>query len=109
MTLKDRTVLVVGRGGGIARAITVAARAAGARVVAAGRDREAIAAGYDGEPGGTAESVDLTDEDSVAALGERLGTIDHVVSTASARARGRIADLDRTPSGSPSTPRSSGR
>jgi NAD(P)-dependent dehydrogenase (short-subunit alcohol dehydrogenase family) len=95
MTLKDRTVLVVGRGGGIARAITVAARAAGARVVAAGRDQAAIAAGYAGEPGVTAESVDLTDEDSIAALGERLGTVDHVVSTASARARGRLADLDR--------------
>ncbi|MFI5813521.1 SDR family oxidoreductase [Streptomyces sp. NPDC051643] len=43
----------------------------------------------------TTESVDLTDEASVAALGERLGTVDHVVSTASARARGRVADLDR--------------
>ncbi|HEX5115538.1 MAG TPA: SDR family oxidoreductase [Pseudonocardiaceae bacterium] len=95
MTLKDRTVLVVGRGGGIARAITVAARDAGARVVAAGRDRDALLTAYDGEPGVTAESVDLTDEGSIAALGERLGTVDHVVSTASARARGRIADLDR--------------
>ena len=46
-------------------------------------------------PGISTETVDLTDEASIAALGERLGTVDHVVSTASARARGRVADLDR--------------
>jgi NAD(P)-dependent dehydrogenase (short-subunit alcohol dehydrogenase family) len=48
-----------------------------------------------GEPGVSAETVDLTDEASIAALGDRLGTVDHVVSTASARARSRVADLDR--------------
>ena len=36
-TLKDQTVLVVGRGGGIARAVTLAARNAGAQVIAAGQ------------------------------------------------------------------------
>ncbi|HEY1919071.1 MAG TPA: SDR family oxidoreductase [Streptosporangiaceae bacterium] len=94
-TLKGQTVLVVGRGGGIARAVTYAARDAGAEVIVAGRDREALTAAYDGEPGISAEAVDLIDEASIAALGERLGHIDHVVSTASARARGRVADLDR--------------
>jgi NAD(P)-dependent dehydrogenase (short-subunit alcohol dehydrogenase family) len=93
--LKDRTVLVVGRGSGLARAAVLAARDEGAQVVAAGRDREALPAAYDGEPGVSTEHVDLTDEASIAALGERLGTVDHVVSTPSARARGRIADLDR--------------
>jgi NAD(P)-dependent dehydrogenase (short-subunit alcohol dehydrogenase family) len=94
-TLKDRTVLVIGRGGGIARAVVLAAREAGAQVVAAGRDREALAAAYADEPAVTTETVDLTDEASIAALGDRLGTVDHVVSTGSARARGRLADLDR--------------
>ena len=94
-SLKDRTVLVVGRGSGLARAITLAALDAGARVVAAGRNEETLPAAYAGEPGVSTEFVDLTDEGSVAALGERLGTVDHVVSTASARVRGRIADLDR--------------
>ena len=94
-TLKDQTVLVVGRGGGIARAVIIGARAAGAQVIAAGRDQDALAAAYADEPGVTTETVDLTDEASIAALGERLGAVDHVVSTASARARGRIADLDR--------------
>jgi NAD(P)-dependent dehydrogenase (short-subunit alcohol dehydrogenase family) len=94
-TLKDKTVLVVGRGGGIARAVTLAAREAGAQVVTAGRNQEKLAEAYADLPGITTESVDLTDEASIAALGERLGSLDHIVSTASARARGRIADLDR--------------
>ncbi len=93
--LHDQTVLVVGRAGGIARAVTLATRDAGARVVAAGRDRDALATVYAGEPGVRTETVDLTDEGSIAALGERLGSVGHVVSTASARARGRVADLDR--------------
>ncbi len=93
--LKDQTVLVIGRGSGLARASALAALDAGARVVAAGRDRETLAAAYAGEPGVSAETVDLTDEASIAALGDRLGAVDHVVSTASARARGRVADLNR--------------
>jgi len=91
-SLTNRTVLVVGRGSGIARATTLAIRAAGATVVVAGRDADALAATYD-EPGITAEQVDLTDESSIAALAGRLGTVDHVVPTASARARGQLADL----------------
>lgn len=93
--LHDRTVLVVGRGSGIARAVTLAARDAGARVVAAGRNQDALAEAYAGEPGISTEYVDLTDEASIAALGKRLGSVGHVVSTASARARGGIADLSR--------------
>jgi NAD(P)-dependent dehydrogenase (short-subunit alcohol dehydrogenase family) len=93
--LKDQSVLIIGRGSGLARAVALAALDAGARVTAAGRDREQLAAAYAGEPGVSTESVDLTDEGSIAALGERVGSVDHVVSTASARARGRVADLDR--------------
>jgi NAD(P)-dependent dehydrogenase (short-subunit alcohol dehydrogenase family) len=93
-SLRGRTVLVVGRGGGIARAVALAARDAGARVVAAGRDQAALELGYDALRI-TDEYVDLTDDASIDALGQRLGSVDHVVSTASARARGRLADLDR--------------
>jgi NAD(P)-dependent dehydrogenase (short-subunit alcohol dehydrogenase family) len=93
--LQDKKVLVIGRGGGIARAIVLAARDAGAEVTAAGRDQERLAEAYGEEPGVSTETVDLTDEASIAALGKQLETVDHVVSTASARARGRIADLDR--------------
>lgn len=48
-SLKDQTVLVIGRGGGIARAVTLAALEAGARVVAAGRGQEDLAAAYAGD------------------------------------------------------------
>jgi NAD(P)-dependent dehydrogenase (short-subunit alcohol dehydrogenase family) len=91
--LENRTVLVIGRGSGIARAIVLAVREAGARVVIAGQHKEELAAAFD-DAGITAETVDLTDEASVAALAERLGAVDHVVSTASARARGAIGELE---------------
>jgi NAD(P)-dependent dehydrogenase (short-subunit alcohol dehydrogenase family) len=94
-TLKDQAVLIVGRASGIARAVSLAARDAGAQVIAAGRDPGTLAAMYADEPGISTETVDLTDEASIAAVGGRLGAVDHVVSTASARARGRLADLDR--------------
>jgi NAD(P)-dependent dehydrogenase (short-subunit alcohol dehydrogenase family) len=91
-SLTGRTVLVVGRGSGIARATTLAIRAAGGEVVVAGQDQKALAEAYDC-PGITAEEVDLTDESSVAELATRLGGVDHVVSTASARARGQVGEL----------------
>jgi NAD(P)-dependent dehydrogenase (short-subunit alcohol dehydrogenase family) len=94
-SLEGKTVLVIGRGSGLAYAIVLAAAAAGAHVVAAGRRQEKLSAAYAGEPAIGTEMVDVTDEASIAALGERLGRVDHVVCTASARARGRLADLDR--------------
>jgi NAD(P)-dependent dehydrogenase (short-subunit alcohol dehydrogenase family) len=92
--LEDKTVLVIGRGSGIARAVALLSLSEGARVIVAGRDRATLAAAYD-EPDVTAETVDITDDESIAALAERVGPIDHIVSTASARARGTLADLDR--------------
>jgi NAD(P)-dependent dehydrogenase (short-subunit alcohol dehydrogenase family) len=92
--LRDKTVVVVGRGSGIARAITLLSRSEGARVVVAGRDRDRLAAAYD-DPAISAETVDITDDESIAAFAGRVGPVDHVVSTASARARGKLADLDR--------------
>ena len=91
-SLQDKTVLVVGRGSGIARAVTGAALAAGARVVAAGRDVASLEADYRGT-GVTVKGVDLTDEATIAALAADLGPVDHVVSTASARARGAVSEL----------------
>jgi NAD(P)-dependent dehydrogenase (short-subunit alcohol dehydrogenase family) len=93
--LRGDTVLVIGRGSGIARAIVESATAAGAAVVVAGRDRAALADAYRDNENVRAETVDVTDESSIAALAGRLGAVDHVVSTASARARGLVADLDR--------------
>jgi NAD(P)-dependent dehydrogenase (short-subunit alcohol dehydrogenase family) len=94
-TLDGKRVLVVGRGSGIARAIADVALREGAEVIAAGRDPEALAAAYAGVERVTAERVDLTDDASIEALAGRVGAVDHVVSTASARARGKIEDLSR--------------
>jgi NAD(P)-dependent dehydrogenase (short-subunit alcohol dehydrogenase family) len=93
--LHGQRVLVVGRGSGIARAVIIAARDAGAKVIAAGRDEDTLAAAYAGEPAISTETVDLTDDASIAGLAAQLGRLDHVVSTASAPACGRLADLDR--------------
>ena len=92
--LQSKTVLVVGRGSGIARSVAMLAHSEGARVVVAGRDQPALAAAYDGTDI-VAETVDVTDDASIAALAERVGQIDHLVSTVSARARGRLSELDR--------------
>jgi NAD(P)-dependent dehydrogenase (short-subunit alcohol dehydrogenase family) len=93
--LHDQRVLVIGRASGMARAVALAARDAGAQIIAAGRHEADLAAGYGDESGFTTDVVDLTDEASIAALAGRVGAVDHIVSTASARARGRLADLDR--------------
>ena len=92
--LQGKTVVVVGQGAGIARAVTVLARSEGARVVVAGRDKARLAAAYH-DTGINAEFVDVTDDSSIAALAERVGLVDHVVSAVSARARGRLDQLER--------------
>ena len=91
MTLTGQRVLVIGRGGGIARAVAETATTAGASVVAAGRNVDRLRAAYD--PSTPVLQVDLTDEGSVEGLAAEIGSIDHVVVTASARARGAAVDL----------------
>src|SRR6185312_6647549 len=92
--LQDKTVVVVGRGSGIARAVALLAHDEGARVIVAGRDKAKLADAYDGVDI-SAETVDVTDDSSIRALADRVGPVDHVVSTASARARGNLYDLER--------------
>ncbi len=92
--LQGKRVLVVGRGSGIARAVTLLARSEGAEVVVAGRNLDALASAYD-DSGISAEFLDITDDTSIDALAERVGSVDHVVSTASARARGKLSELER--------------
>ena len=90
--LKDKTVLIIGRGSGIARSIAMAVSEDGGAVIAAGLHPEDLADAYRGTDIGI-EQVDVTDESSVAALAGRIAQLDHVVSTASARAWGGYADL----------------
>jgi NAD(P)-dependent dehydrogenase (short-subunit alcohol dehydrogenase family) len=92
--LQDKTVLVVGRGSGLAGAIVDLLLDNGAKLIAAGRNVDALTEVYAGT-GVDVQSVDLTDDASIQALAARIGNIDHVVSTASARARGTIDELER--------------
>lgn len=92
--LQDNKILVVGRASGIARAVTLLARSEGGEVVVAGRNKDKLAVSYD-DPGITAETLDITDDTSIGALADRIGSVDHVVSTASARARGKLSELQR--------------
>ncbi|MCV7372188.1 SDR family oxidoreductase [Mycolicibacterium arabiense] len=87
-------VLVVGRPSGIARAVALLARSEGAEVIVAGRNKAALEQAYD-DPGITADVVDVSDDESIAELARRVGSLDHVVSTVSARARGTLAALER--------------
>jgi NAD(P)-dependent dehydrogenase (short-subunit alcohol dehydrogenase family) len=91
-SLKGKTVLIIGRGSGIARAIALAVSEDGGRVIAAGRHPDDLADSYRGLDIGI-EHADVTDESSVAALAGRAAGVDHVVCTASARARGGYQDL----------------
>src|ERR1700744_2845444 len=92
--LQSKTILVIGRGSGIARAVALRARSEGARVIVAGRDRTKLADSYE-DSGISAETIDIPDDESIATLADRVGPVDHVVSTASARARGKLSDLQR--------------
>jgi NAD(P)-dependent dehydrogenase (short-subunit alcohol dehydrogenase family) len=67
LPLKDKTVLVIGRGSGIARAIALAVSEDGGRVVAAGLHPDDLADAYRGMGTGI-EQVDVTDESSIGAL-----------------------------------------
>ena len=94
LSLAGSTVLLIGRGSGIAQGIAVAAADAGASVVVAGRHPDQLREAYPGDRF-RVEEVDLTDETSIQELAARMGSLDHLVSTASSRARGALRELDR--------------
>ncbi|WP_067707763.1 SDR family oxidoreductase [Nocardia yamanashiensis] len=77
-TLQNQKVLIIGAGSGIARQIEQDAKESGAQVISVGRPE-----------------VDLTDEDSIRALAERVGELDHLVSLAADHANGPVTELDR--------------
>lgn len=84
-----RVVVVTGGGKGIGRAVVECFAAADDRVVAVGRDREALEATAAAETG----VCDVTDEEAVTALFERVGRVDVLVNNAGAAAS---APLGRT-------------
>jgi NAD(P)-dependent dehydrogenase (short-subunit alcohol dehydrogenase family) len=94
LSLANSTIVLIGRGSGIAQGIALAALAEHANVIVAGRHPEQLREAY-GDAPIRVESVDLTDEKSIEALAGRVGTVDHLVSTASARARGLLRELEQ--------------
>ncbi|MGW4354866.1 SDR family oxidoreductase [Nocardia sp. NPDC004582] len=77
-TLKDKKLVIVGAGSGIARRIAEDATDQGAQVISVGRPE-----------------LDLTDEATIRALAERVGELDYLVSVAADHANGPVTDLDR--------------
>jgi NAD(P)-dependent dehydrogenase (short-subunit alcohol dehydrogenase family) len=90
-TMKGQRVVVVGGTSGMGLATVRAAAGLGAEVVSAGRrplaQRESV-------PGVEAAEVDVTDEESVRMLFDRVGTLDHLLVTASAGTAGAFLDQD---------------
>jgi NAD(P)-dependent dehydrogenase (short-subunit alcohol dehydrogenase family) len=94
-SLKDRTVLVIGRGSGIAGAIVQAASETGGHVIAAGRHPDGLAAAYRGmdvSPGtidtgaydalGNERKAALFAARSAANPARRIGTAEDVAAAA---------------------------
>ncbi|WP_438353841.1 SDR family NAD(P)-dependent oxidoreductase [Microbacterium sp. CJ88] len=77
--LTGRAVLVAGATSASGLAATRVLTAAGATVIAAGRDRTRLDALATAVPGVRVEECDLTDEDGVRALAERIGAVDGVL------------------------------
>jgi NAD(P)-dependent dehydrogenase (short-subunit alcohol dehydrogenase family) len=86
---RPRVVVVTGGGKGIGEAVVARFAAAGDRVVAVGRDRRALEAGE----ASAAEVCDVTDEEQVTALFQRLGPVDVLVNNAGVAGS---APLERT-------------
>lgn len=85
MSISNTKILVVGGGSGMGLALARHCLQAGARVIIAGRggDRLQQAREALGNPAGLdVAAVDIAREDEVAALFQRLGGLDHIVSTA---------------------------
>ncbi len=90
----ERVALVIGGASGIGWAIARGLAGQGCRVTIADRNAEggATRAGELGEPH-TGAGVDVTDEHTVAALFERVGSLDVVVNSAGFSNFGRIIEM----------------
>ncbi|MFE6843926.1 SDR family oxidoreductase [Streptomyces sp. NPDC057686] len=93
-SLDGKRLVVVGAGSHIGRTLALAASTAGAELILAGPDADRLAATANALPApARIQPTDLTDEDSIAALAEAVGPVDHVVSTAAVPANGPVSGL----------------
>ncbi|MER7465885.1 SDR family oxidoreductase [Streptomyces sp. NPDC097981] len=93
-SLDGKRIVVVGAGSHIGRALARTASAAGAELILAGPDADRLAATASTLPRpARIQPTDLTDEDSIRALAEAAGSVDHLVSTAAVPANGPVHDL----------------
>jgi len=97
MTLPYKTALIIGAGAGISASLTRALTAAGMQVALAARNAEKLEA-LAAETGAIAFAADAVSPEAVArlfaAVDARLGAPDVVIYNASARAPGRLAEID---------------
>lgn len=93
MAIKGQTIVVVGGGSGIGKAIAVKSVAAGADVVISSRNVAKLEAAVTELGTGSALPLDMTDAGSLASWADALPDVDHLVISASSAAHGRFSDL----------------
>ncbi len=93
--LDDKHVVVVGGGSGIGHSVASRAYTCGARITIASRDSEKLKR-VAGEIGGgvNVAPVNMTDETAVQTWASGLGSIDHLVVSASSASHGPFESLD---------------
>jgi NAD(P)-dependent dehydrogenase (short-subunit alcohol dehydrogenase family) len=95
--LEGKRVAVVGGGSGIGRAVAERALTQGADVIISSRDAAKLESVAENQSGMTVLPLDMTDATSRAAWADRLGSIDHLVISASSAAHGAFSDLQEDP------------
>lgn len=94
--LTGQKVFVIGGSKFLGEAVARAAAAAGARVAIGARNLEAAQSVASSLPDASAVRIDVTDEESIAAAASELGSIDHIVITASSHHNVPVAELEKT-------------
>ncbi len=95
MSLKNKRVVIIGGSSGIGLATAKMAAAEGAKVIIAGRTESKLKAAM-AEIGNDVDTytVDLTEEASIKALFEQVGSFDHLVITGPAPQFGHFLELN---------------